>query len=326
MKNLVFHVGLMKSGTTYLQEILSTNKESLRENGWDYPGKRLNQQHACYSLCGPDIPWVKTQYPAQLGRDLVRSLKSAKGNLILSAEALSTLDAAGVDRFFEIVGKPDKVVFTVRGLFRILPSAWQQYLKGGGRTNFLQFIDKLAEQRRDLCGFWKTYAYGHAIQHWARYAPVEVVIVPAKRKSEHELWHLFQAATGIPDVPGLEVPAERANLSLDIETAHVLRHINKLLPKQSANSDRLRAAYLEKGVFALATKTGGTRIGFPEKAESQVDGWNREEYDLLMKHSSEIHGDGQSLLDVGEMMRSAIRKDANKMAKVVAQQIVALLS
>ncbi|HZD52780.1 MAG TPA: hypothetical protein VE175_07010 [Woeseiaceae bacterium] len=45
MLNIVFGVGVMKTGTTYLQQTLWGNGDELRDKHWLYPGRRLNQQH-----------------------------------------------------------------------------------------------------------------------------------------------------------------------------------------------------------------------------------------------------------------------------------------
>ncbi len=295
MNELVMHVGLMKSGTTYLQEILSRNREFLRASAWDYPGARLNQQHACYSLCGSDIPWVKKPFPEKLGHDLVKKLKRADTSILISAEALSVLHEDGIQRFLEQTRVPTKVVFTLRSLDRTLPSAWQQYLKGGGRTTFRAFIQRLQEQRADMSGFWRTYGFGHAIERWSRIAPVAVVIMPKAGGSREVLWELFRTAANLPQVPELEVAEEDSNVSLSLQAAQILREINKALPKKSERSDQLRNQYLKSAAFPNVGKLPGGRIEIPRQCLAQVEDWNSEEIGLAQSSCSVVEGSWEDL-------------------------------
>ena len=76
---IIVHIGQMKSGTTYLQNILSQNRKDLNRDGWIYPGRLLNHQHACYGLCGPDIAWnVKENKFVTLAKLLEDEIKFRK--------------------------------------------------------------------------------------------------------------------------------------------------------------------------------------------------------------------------------------------------------
>lgn len=93
---LVYHVGTMKSGTTYLQSVLHKNKSQLKLKNWRYPGQRLNQQHAIYDLVPDSVPWSvpkSGRKNGELSNDLASQIvKSNDSNVILSAEVLSCLD------------------------------------------------------------------------------------------------------------------------------------------------------------------------------------------------------------------------------------------
>jgi hypothetical protein len=323
--NQVFHVGLMKSGTTYIQEILSNNRTILKDLDWSYPGLRLNQQHSFYSLCGTDIPWVKKEYPESLGKDLLKKLNDKNNNIIVSAEALSSLSEPALEKLFSKVKMPSRVVFTVRGLLKTLPSAWQQYLKGWGRTSFEEFISRLSEQRLDMSGFWRTYAYGRAIKKWSKYASVNVVVVPDKAKTDNDLWMLFSDAAGLPLMNSIKFPEKQPNISLSLEAAKILKNLNKKLPRNSERTDSLRNAYLNEIVFPLREKNTGHNINVPESMVETVSQWNNEEYELLKQFSSEIYGDIEDLLKVSDM-KSTKKMQVEDVAKQSASQIELFLN
>ena len=294
MSELVFHVGLMKSGTTYLQEVLSQNRSCLNERGWDYPGARLNQQHACYSLCGTDIVWLRKPYPESLGNDLVARVRGSTRNVMISSEALSVLPKEAIERFIDRVGSPDRVVFTIRGLGMTLPSAWQQYLKGGGRTTLGQFIQRLALQRSDMSGFWSTYGFGHSVARWSEFAKVVVVVSPRNGANPSDLWDLFRIATGLPQVDNIVVSPENSNPSLGIFAAHLLRYLNNVLPKHNARSDAIRRGYLNR-VLPLVEEVVTAKISLPKRYAELVKTWNDEEIGLLETHADELVGDPDDL-------------------------------
>jgi len=319
---LVLHVGIMKSGTTFIQELLSGNRNNLEKHAWSYPGQRLNQQHACYSLCGQDIPWVKTPYSTKLGSDLIKKIRIFDGNVLISSEALSTLSDDGISQFLSKIGQPTKIIFTVRGLTQILPSAWQQYLKGGGRTSFGQFLQRLKEQRKDMSGFWRTYAYGTAIKRWSKYCDVEVVIVPDKTEDQYLLWKLFCEAANLPVLDPVEVIAEKSNLSLTAETAEILLQMNKYLPNKNKIADEIRKQYLEKFIFPISGHRIGNKIAYPQRMVEVVELWNREESEILLEHSSKIYGKIGNLDYVNKHL--PLNRD-KKVAKEAAIQIAHFL-
>lgn len=115
----VLHIGTPKTGTTFVQGILAQNRRELVEAGWSYPGKRLNQQHAMYGLCGTDIYHIRDASPyEELARrmtdrvqaDLVRDRR-----VMVSAETLAALDDDAVERFIGRLAVPDRIVMTLRG-------------------------------------------------------------------------------------------------------------------------------------------------------------------------------------------------------------------
>src|SRR5690554_5958061 len=146
MGRLVLHIGQMKSGTTYIQNILSSSRKTLFDNGWIYPGQKVNHQHETYGICGSDIFWVnkKTEEKnKKIGNNLIEEIRNNKDdkNIIISSEALSSLSEKGIRRFVEKFGQPDEIILTVRSLFRVLPSAWQQSLKGGHDRSLEDFFN-----------------------------------------------------------------------------------------------------------------------------------------------------------------------------------------
>src|SRR5690625_538425 len=176
---LVLHIGTPKTGTTYLQGILAQNRAELAKTGWSYPGRRVNQQHAVYGICGSDIYYLSdtSQYQVVGERLLARLATPRIPRTLWSAEVLSQLDEGGVKRLLRQTGTPDKVVITVRGLHALLPSMWQQLLKTGRTETLVEYVDRLDEHRGDRSTQpWIGYAFGDVVRRWSQHAPVHVVV------------------------------------------------------------------------------------------------------------------------------------------------------
>src|SRR5258708_39279459 len=112
---LILHIGLQKSGTTYLQELIASGADELAAAGIVYPvspsGKKRrrtwNHEWASYGLLGPEYPWV-SEKRASAERDswkaLERQVARTPGTVLLSAEALSTVRTPAIRLLLDRLG------------------------------------------------------------------------------------------------------------------------------------------------------------------------------------------------------------------------------
>src|SRR4051812_17312584 len=161
---LILHIGLQKSGTTYLQELITSGVTELAAAGIVYPvssaAKRRrrteNHEWASYGLLGQEYPWVsKQRAEAEKGawKALERQVTRTKGTVLLSAEALSVIRTPAIRTLLDRLGIDDvEVVVTARNLNRSLPSLWQQHVRNGRRLGFERYLDMLGQQRRMPAG------------------------------------------------------------------------------------------------------------------------------------------------------------------------------
>jgi len=294
---LVLHIGQMKSGTTYIQRVLANNRDSLRTVGWTYPGRRENQQHAVYGLCGRDIFWVsevKAEW-SRLAEALVRSVTRAEERSVVSAEALSVLSSEGIARAITKLGRPRSVLITVRNLQLTLPSAWQQWVKSRYTGSIGDFFRQLSKDRPSLGGHWRTYAFGEVVKRWAEHAPVTAIVVPPMSAGgPSALWGLFSEAAGLPAYVDTGVNPEDANISVNMETTEVLRAMNAAMASADLPDDqmvRLKNSYLREFVAPSAHPPRGTPVRPPADFSQALDEWNREELDKLRKNAAGLTGD-----------------------------------
>ncbi len=241
--HVVLHIGTMKSGTTFLQHVLATLRPRLEALGWRYPrtwaqGDVPNQQLAFYGLLGLRVPWVSAvQAQGLLGdaRRLRQQLASWSGPVVLSSEALASLDDEGVEACLATFGDtPVEVVVTSRDLGRVLPSWWQQSVRGGDATPYETVLERLERAREDDTAggvgatFWRSFRLAPMVGRWVKRVGAEqvtVVTVPCEG-GPSVLWQRFHAAAGFPEGVPLEppaVPRDLSNVGLTASEALVVR-------------------------------------------------------------------------------------------------------
>lgn len=241
------HVGGPKSGTTFVQQVLEHNAEALARAGVLVVGPRLDLIHAAMAVRGDprlaDLPesaagaWerVVAQVRAWEGRSAVVSYELfANASAEQARAALADLDGLEVH-----------VVVTARDLGKAIASSWQEQLKFGVTRPLEQWSPPQESAERSEWG-WRTMQPANVAARWGADLPadrVHVVTVPSRDAGTDELWHRFAAATGLTDVPDLDLAVERANESLGVVEAELLRRVNVALDGRIAGG-RQRSLWL----------------------------------------------------------------------------------
>ncbi|MCR6031477.1 hypothetical protein GGQ22_08445 [Nocardioides sp. zg-579] len=259
---VVLHVGLMKSGTSYLQQRLGANRALLRERGVLFPGGTWRDQVLAVS----DVLERKQAGPAARGRwaSLVAEAAAYDGVVVVSMEFLGPAPPAKVAEVVSSFGDtPVEVVLTLRDLGRGVPAMWQESLQNGGTTDWAAYVAGLAGKRRPARAFWRQQGMGRIVGNWAAVVGpgrTTVVTVPPPGAPSGLLWERFCRAAGI-DGDGAE-PVSPANTSLDAASALVLLDLNRRLEAAELSA----ADYHTLVKFGLAKRVmagrGGAAIGF----------------------------------------------------------------
>src|SRR5215210_7894517 len=136
-RRLYVHIGMQKTGTSYLQAAMLRNRTVLKEQGLDLvpPSKReafelmlLVRDRYKPTLDPPSVADSLTRFSALLER-------AAGSRALISQESLQVAGPHQIRRLLDACGDREvHVIVTVRDLARQLPSSWQQLLKGGGTT------------------------------------------------------------------------------------------------------------------------------------------------------------------------------------------------
>lgn len=235
---IYLHIGAMKTGTTYLQQVMGVNRQALAGAGYLFPGRRWSDQsRAAREVLGsvradtrvaPDGPWST----------LVEEMMTHQGRAsIYSMEFLSFANAEKASRVVSsFPGAEVHVILTVRDAAAVLPAQWQTSCRNAGTVPWPGFVNGLRQalnsdgppRSRAERMFQRTQGIVRMLDVWEPLVGAErlhVVTVPPRGSDPSLLWERFAAVVGIdPDVAGQEPGS--SNPSLGHPSTEFLRRLN----------------------------------------------------------------------------------------------------
>lgn len=240
-RRLFLHVGLPKTGTTYLQEVLWANRDALRERRLLLPGER--RTHLLASLDVREDPGLERRRGASAHpwRDLVDEVRAFDGDAVVSHEFFAAATSAQARAALDLL--PDHevhVLVTARATVDLFLSRWQEWVKNGGRSAIDDYPpDRLATKRWSEWG-WPSFDLGIVLQEWGAVVPparVHVLPVAPGRSDPADLWQRFASVLGTD--PAVAVLPERpVNASLGLVEVELLRRVNAHLDDFRSAADR----------------------------------------------------------------------------------------
>lgn len=235
-KRVFFHVGAPKTGTTYLQNVLFQNRETLAANGVLYPYEDRGQSFRSMQDFR-EAGWGGGRAADFAGEwEMVASrVRDWTGpSVIVSNELLGGSRPARIEAGLATVQPSEiHIIFSARDFARQLVSDWQEHIKHKHTVTLEQFVDDLVEYGLDAPPpfgelFWGMHDAAYVLERWAQFVPVErihVVTVPQPGAPRDTLWHRFCEVTGMdPDLYDSETP--RANASMGVAETELVRRMN----------------------------------------------------------------------------------------------------
>ena len=233
-ERLVLHIGSMKSGTSFIQNVLGDNKDRLAEQGVLFPGPRWKfQVKAVQDLIGHGGPEQDPLDPAGPWQTVADEVNAWPGTAVISMEFLGPRNAQKVAQISGCF--PDtsvEAVLTCRDLARNIPAMWLESVQNGSTVGWADYLDAVrTEDRNSPAGrnFWRHQAIPATARRWSEGLDggITLVTVPQKGAPPGLLWERFAGVLGVPpDGVDLDV---RANPSIGLATALVLLQLNRQL-------------------------------------------------------------------------------------------------
>lgn len=229
-RRVVLHVGSMKSGTSYLQSLMMTNRDLLAERGLRLPGRRWRDQ---VSGVADVLNRTRVARAPEDGawQALVDELADWSGTGLISMEFLGPIGLKRIERVVSAFPEGTvEVVVTARDLNRQVPAMWQETIKNGRSFTFDEYVGAVRSHDGPGKSFWREQTIAAMCRRWSDVVGLDrvtLVTVPHPGAAPGELWRRFSEAVGVDGSDAVDPP--RANESLGAASVEVLRRLNALL-------------------------------------------------------------------------------------------------
>ncbi len=295
--DVYLHIGLPKSGTTYLQSALWASRDQLADRGVLVPGgRRVAQNQAVWDLMGrrprgAELPQVDGAWEALVGE--VRRWTGSQA--VISEEFLAFARPRQVRQAVRAFAPARvHVVVTIRDLARVLVGAWQQQLAQGRTWTWDEYAAAVRDPEQGPASagvaFWLRQDVIRVLDTWEAEIPrerVHVVTVPPAGSPPELLAERFATATRL-DPDWLEPGDYRGNVSGGVAEAEVLRRLNASLGERL--NERQYTRVVANGVRpALQDRQPAAQIRLPaeqlgwvtERATAMVDELRQRDYAVV---------------------------------------------
>lgn len=255
---IYLHVGLPKSGTTFLQDLVREHRQALAAEGLLYPMLGIADHFLAALDVRGDYTFAGVHHRQAEGAwaALVKRAADAPDRAVISSEVLAMADGAHVRAAMRLLEHHEThLVVTARDPARQLVADWQESVKHGRWQSFDTYARRrgLLEGRSPNQRIIDTSAQDlpQVLRRWGRGLPpdhVHVVTVPPKGNDPQLLWERFGGVLGVRD-PGRFRPSSsvRRNERLGVAEIELLRRVNKQLGARVDGSVR---TMLTKEVYA----------------------------------------------------------------------------
>jgi hypothetical protein len=237
-RRVYLHIGVPKSGTTYLQWVLAENRGRLRSRGYLYPlSHREEMFHAAVDVRGTYDVWGldRGRTEGTWARVCDRIQQSGMHGII-SHEILSPATPAQIAAATQALsGLELHVVLTARDPGRQVSAGWQEGIKNGGHLTFAEFETRVLEgieSGRPSNSFWRGQDVVSILERWGAVTTpdrVHVVTAPPHGGPRRELWDRFAGAMGLDPLAYDPETSKSGNESLGAAQVALLREVNESL-------------------------------------------------------------------------------------------------
>ena len=311
---VLVHIGEPKTGTTFLQQVMWSNRAELAAQGVVLPGHHP-QDHfrASQDLRGiekrPDDPAGSWTGEWEI---LAHQARQAPRAAVISHELFSAVDEQQAQQAVRSLQPAEvHVVLTVRDMASLLPAEWQETVKHRNDRGWEDWLSDVIDREsvdpdRRQWWFWRVHDTLAILRLWAGQVPadrIHVIMTPPQGSGNSLLWERFAALLGV-DPGGVDLSRARANTSLGLPEIEFLRRLNQALPAEVP--DWFYMWTVKEGVAhrALADRPRQGRLMLPAGRET----WAKEQAEILI---SGLADSGYDVIgDPGELRPRPAREPA----------------
>ncbi len=330
---VLLHIGLPKTGTTYLQHVVWANRDRLESDGVLVPGFG-HREHLWAALDLQERPHLEKRHKKAPGSwdRLVAQASRQSRDVLLTHEFFCGASAAQATRAIESF--PDSevhLVVTARDAASVVSAGWQESVKNGGTVDLASVIAGKKAGGPEFS--MRTWDLAGVLKRWTRDLPsdrVHVLVMPGSGAPRDLHWRHFAEVLGV-DPDGYELPTDTVNPALGIVQIELLRQVNAHLPAYSAHDRGVWIrGYLAEDLLAGQPRERG---GLPAEHLARFAELDRAATDLIAARGFHVLGELSQLapgdardtsgrepatVDEAELLESAARLVADIVADVRA--------
>jgi hypothetical protein len=304
-RRVLLHVGTPKTGTSFVQHLLFSNRGTLAQQGILYPADRFDA-HFLAALDLMEMQWGGLEKQAVGAWDrLAEQVRDWTGTVIVSHEILAHASAPQVRRALTSLGGPDEtelhVVLSARDLARQIPAEWQENVKHRRIVSYRGFLDAIMDPARTgrlASWFWAVQEVPDILRRWGETLPperVHMVTVPKPGAPPDLLRDRFAAVFGL-DQAAYEDTDERSNPSLGVPETALIRRINARVNNGVLANEDYRQFVRELLVHrTLSNRTDSPRLGIPADVRDWATELSEAWIGMLAEHGYDVVGDLEEL-------------------------------
>lgn len=257
---LFLHIGLMKSGTTYVQNVCDAQATALQRGGLHWLlGSAGQQWKAIAQFRGGERALPGTERWDRLCEEV----REHDGDTLLSHELLASLSGRQIRQFVKALPADEPhAIITVRDLSQVIPSRWQETTQNGSTIRWAEYVETVCDDHaktRPHERFWRHADIGHILRKWRAVVPphrIHLVTVPNAGKHPDELWRRFASVVGSDPDLGARTDVF-GNASLGAVSAELMRRVN------------LRVEDMPWNEYRFGFKNGLAKRGLAQRRRSE---------------------------------------------------------
>jgi hypothetical protein len=256
------HIGLPKTGTTYLQTVMWADRERMRAQGVLLPG-RERRDHLWSTRIIREDPHLDT-YEEQVRESwgvLRAEIADWPGTALISHEFFAGAAPEQAARMVADLAPAEvHLVVTARENVGLYSGGWQESLKNRDARTMTEFAEADVSQSSMSVWNWRTLDLRLVLERWAPSVPAErvhVLPLPPPGSPRELLWQRFAGLVGL-DPDSFDLSATFPNESMGVAEAETLRRINLHLKDDDFSRPFDRGVYIRTFLAdeRLATRGG----------------------------------------------------------------------
>lgn len=306
--HIFLHIGAMKTGTTYLQDLFRANATGLGEAGVLYAhDEDVNQNIAVRGMMAAFRHGSDDADDAMWQRLVQRMLDHRGESALLSMEFLSYADSDLAQHVLAAFDPADvTIILTVRDLAATLPGQWQTACRNGGTGKLVAMVRALARLMEEgdaaqgpaVRLLRRTQQISRMLEVWTPLVGperVHVVTNPGRGRDPRVLWERMASVLNVDPDCCPETEGVSSNPSLGLASTELLRRLNIVLAEDwNPLTAKLEKRYLGHQILS-ARRAQESSIKLNRRGLRLAASMNQATLDSIHRLGVSLHGSAADL-------------------------------